>query len=291
MSCINKQTIEYEDLKRSSTLSSNVLDAYCIDFQNKHNRMPRLDEIPGSKSSQFLKEELKVNRFNGVSNEKLFEYTGTNSVQEAVVNLNNHYVDTETSAIDLGETSLIQFKQRPDTLSKEIETYYTPDILGSNEVIIDGLNKLRTLYGYDIKEVTQFELDSEEWSELMPKNKLVNGFIYNGNIYVNVDRMTSDTRVHEMLHLLVGAIRFTNPNLYQELLQATANIPNIAEIMQVNHFDKTQNDALEEIFVEELSKKLVGMPSKLNNLSKEQLYEINYNVKRILDTLLDGDYS
>lgn len=292
MGCINKKSIEYEDLKRSSTLSSKVLNAYCLSFQNKHSRMPRLDEIPGSDSSQFLKEELKINRFDSVSNERLLKFTGTETVQDAVINLNNHYIDSEIKAIDLGETSLIKIKKRPDVLPKNIETLYEPDIVYGNEAIISGLEKLRTQYGYDVREVTSYELNnSPEWQNLMPKNKLVNAFIYNGNIYVNVDNMTPASRVHEMLHLLVGSIRFTNPELYMQLLEATQQIPNIEDIIQVEHYDKTRNDALEEVFVSELSRKLVGMESRLNNLSTEQSYEINYNVKRILDTLLDGDYS
>lgn len=291
MKCINKQSVEYGDLKRSSTLSSKALDAYCLVFQDKHGRMPRLDEIPGSDSTSFLKEELKVNRFNGVQNDKLLDFTGTNSVEEAVINLNNHYVDVETSAIDLGESSIVKFKKRPDVQPKNIERYYDVDIFYGNDLIIGGLEKLRTLYGYDIKEITDFELNSEEWKHLMPANKIVNAFIYNGNIYVNVDQMTPDCRVHEMLHLLVGSIRFANPELYMSLLESAQNIPNIEVLMQMRHPDKTQNDALEEIFVSELAKKLTGVESKFDSLNEEQLYEINYNVKRVLDTLLEGDYS
>lgn len=292
MKCINKNTVEYEDLKRSSTLSSQALDAYCYTFQNKHSRMPRLDEIPGNDSSSYLKEELKVNKYNGVSNERLLGFTGESTVQDAVINLNNHYLDTEVSAIDLGETSLIKFKKRPDVKPKKIETYYTPDMQFGNDVIINGLDKLRNQYGYDIREVTTYELEnSTEWRDLMPKNKLVNGFIYNGNIYINTDNMTPDVQVHEMLHLLVGSIRFTNPELYSQLLQIAQTVPDIELLMQVHHSDKTYNDALEEVFVSELAKHLVGVDSKLSILSPEQLYEINYNVKRVLDTLLDGDYS
>lgn len=292
MSCINIKSLEYEDLKRSSTLSSDDLNAHCLAFKDQHGRMPRLDEIPGSNSSQFLKEELKVNRFNGVSNEKLLEYTGTESVQDAVINLNNHYVDTEVEALDLGESSIIKFRQRPDAIYKEIQTEYTPDITLSNDMIISGLEKLRTQYGYDVKEVTTYELSNfEEWRDLMPKNRLVNAFIYNSNIYVNVDNMTPASRVHEMLHLLVGSIRFTNPQLYSSLLEKAQQIPDIDTLMEVHHFDKTRNDALEEVFVSELSRYLVGMESKLDNIPKEQMYEINYNVRKILDTLLFGDYS
>ena len=291
MKCINKHTVEYEDLKRSSTLSNNMLDAHCLLFQDEHGRMPRLDEIPGSNSSEYLKSELKVNKYNGVSNKRLLDFTGSESVQEAVINLNNHYVDSQVKAIDLGESSLIEIKQRPDNLSKQIENEYIPDIEFGNDVIITGLNNLRELYGYDFKEVSNYELSQEQWDNLIPGNKVVGAFIYNGDIYINTDNMTPDSKIHEMLHLLVGSIRFTNPQLYQQLLEQTSKIQNIEFLVSYLHPDKTKNDALEEIFVTELANRLTGEPSQLDQLSKEQLYEINYNVKRVLDTLLFGDYS
>jgi hypothetical protein len=43
--------------------------------------------------------------------------------------------------------------------------------------------------------------------------------------------------------------------------------------------------------VHELSRQLAGIPSRLDTLGDQSRYEINYNVKRILDTLLFGDYS
>ena len=291
MGCISKNTIEYGDLKRSSTLSSEMLDTHCMVFFEEHNRLPRLDEIPGTDSSKYLHEELKVNQYNGVKKERLLEFTGAQNIEDAVINLNNHYVDSEVSAIDLGDSALIKIQQRPTTIPKELETIYEPDAEPDNSVIISGLNKLRDLYGYDFKEITNFDLEQEEWQNIMPANKTVNAFIYNGNIYINTDNMSPDSKVHEMLHLLVGSIRFANPSLYQQLLQQAVEIPNLDQLIVTKYPDKTQNDAIEEVLVTELAKKLTGMPSALDSVNKEQLYEINYNIKRILDTLLFGDYS
>lgn len=292
MKCINKDSVEYGDLKRSSTLSDKVLDTHCIVFQDKHNRLPRLDEIPGSDSTTYLKDVLKVNKHGGVSNEDLLKFTGTKSVTEAVQNLNSHYSDVQVEAIDFGKRSMLKITKRPDSLVKNIETYYEPSEEITSEHLINGLNTLRELYGYDFKEVTSYELEHDEkWKLLLPSNKTVKAFIYNGSIYINTDNMSPSSRIHEMLHLLVGSIRFSNPELYTSLLQKAAQIPNIEQLIQEQHPDKTQNDALEEIMVHELSRQLAGIPSRLDTLGDQARYEINYNVKRILDTLLFGDYS
>jgi hypothetical protein len=39
-------------------------------------------------------------------------------------------------------------------------------------------------------------------------------FIYNGNIYVNIDNATADSLVHEMLHILLGSMSRNNPSLF-----------------------------------------------------------------------------
>lgn len=291
MSCLNKTSVEYEDLKRSSTLPEDILDKHCLSFFDKHNRMPRLDEIPGSNSTEYLKKELKVTKYNGIKNKDLFELTGVNTVPEATINLNNHYLDSQIDIVDCGESSIIKMQQRPNNLVKDITQLYDVSNNITNENIIQGLHTLRKLYGYDFKEISSFELEQEEWKDLMPSNKLVKAFIYNGNIYINTDNFSPDSRIHEMLHLLVGSIRFANPKLYTTLLKQASMIENIDQLAQQLHPDKTRNDALEEILVSELANKLSGRQSRLDKLTDEQLYEINYNVKRTLDTILYGDYS
>ena len=50
----------------------------------------------------------------------------------------------------------------------------------------------------------------------------VNGFIYNGEIYINANLSEQDadkTKVHELLHLIVGSIKFTNPSVYNNFVK------------------------------------------------------------------------
>lgn len=291
MKCLNTNSTEYQNLKQASGIPIKTLNIKCAYFQEEHGRLPRLDELQGSNSTIYLKEQLKINKNDTADKNKLLEFTGTNSVNEAIININNKYPDQQFNAIDLGDKVMVDIKQRPDVVYKQLEKIYTPDENISPLTIIEGLDELRTLYGYDIREVDSVDLEQEEWSHLMPSEKRVNAFIYDGNIYINSDNMGSDSKIHEMLHLLFGHTRFSNPELYQSLLQLTSQIENLENILQAKYPNKTMNDALEEFTVSELAKYLAGMESKLDGLSKEQIYEINYNVKRTLDTLLSGDYS
>ena len=290
MECKLKNSVKYRDLKKVSTLPEYALDAQCSVFYNQHGRLPEYDEVTGSNSSGFLNEELHINKFNGVENQRLLQFTGKETVQEAVIDINNTYTDQQMEVLDLGESSIVKTFQRPDTKPKEITTRFEPNEEVSSTFIIQGLNTLRNQFGYDFKEVTNYDLNQEEWNHLMPKNKLVKAFIYDGNIYINVDRATPDSKVHEMLHLLVGTLRFSNPELYTSLLAQVEVLPNI-NILLDQHRDKTRNDALEEVFVTELSKNLVGVKSALDSMTKEERYEVQRNIKRTLDTLLLGDYS
>lgn len=291
MKCLNINSVEYQNLKQVSGIPDRIFNLACAQFQEEHNRLPRLDELQGSDSSKYLTEQLNVTKNNTVDTNKLLEYTGTNSVEEAVININNKHLDAQLRAINLGNKTIVDIKQRPSISYKNIDTIYNPDEIISPIPLIQGLNDLRELYGYNFKEVNQWELEQKEWSHLIPSEKNVKAFIYNGDIYINVDKMTADSKIHEMLHLLLGTVRFSNPELYENLLGSVMQVENIQTILQAKYPNRTQNDALEEFFVTELSKHLSGMNSKLSNLSKEQLYEINYNVKRTLDTLLFGDYS
>jgi hypothetical protein len=40
------------------------------------------------------------------------------------------------------------------------------------------------------------------------------GFILNGEVYINTDNCTIDTKVHELMHLFLGSIRMIDPKLY-----------------------------------------------------------------------------
>ena len=157
-------------------------------------------------------------------------------------------------------------------------------------VLNNTLQKLAELYGINFNTVTDAELNSERWANLMPESRLVNAFIYDGQIYINIDRANLDAPLHEMLHIFVGSMRFTNPDMYQELIQLSERFPNYDKLTS-QFSGKTRNDINEEIFITEISKHLTGQKSALTGIDEKLMYEISYNVHRVLDSVLMGTES
>lgn len=157
-------------------------------------------------------------------------------------------------------------------------------------ILNNALQKLASLHGITFNETSDAELNSDKWKGIIPDASLVNAFIYNGQIYINLDRANLDAPIHEMFHLFVGSLRFTNPQLYQSLVDSVQTLPNYQQLV-LEYPGRTRNDVNEEILVTELSKYLVGQPSSLASMDSATRYEISYNIKRMLDTILMGQDS
>jgi hypothetical protein len=67
---------------------------------------------------------------------------------------------------------------------------------------------MRNFYGINISYITNDDLieDVDVGS--------AKAFIKNGTIYINVDNATIDSPIHEMLHLFIGSISLSNPQLF-----------------------------------------------------------------------------
>lgn len=291
MICINKNSAEYQHLKEVSGISELSLDSICYEYLERFARFPRLDEINNSNSSKYLKNKLRLDSNNSTDIGEILKNTGENTLEDAIVKLNRQYNDLEISAIPIVNKAIVIIKQRPTDNYKNIEELHIPENKVNMSIIITkSLDKLAKLYGIKVNQVTDEDLNSEKYSEIINKDKLTKAFIYNGEIYINIDRWSPDSFVHEMLHLLVGSMRFTNPEIYNTLINQAETFQQY-DLLLKDQKGKTRNDANEEIFVTQLARYLVGMPSQISKLSETQEYEINYNVHRILDSMLMGDYS
>jgi hypothetical protein len=62
--------------------------------------MPKLDELPKVNSEPYLEKTLGVKKLSNIktiNTDRLLEYTGTNSVEEANIKLNSIYKDLEVT--------------------------------------------------------------------------------------------------------------------------------------------------------------------------------------------------
>lgn len=286
-----QDTIEYQSLKDKTGVQSVVLDIVCKKHLENFGRFPYLDEVPGSNSENHIKERLKIKKDGGAKIDRILETTNSENIEQASFKLNDEYRDKEIKITPIVEEAFIDITTRPTAVPTNMETIYTPDSDVSGPlVILKALDKLANIYGVKINEISDLELESDEWVNLMPRDRLVKAFIYNNEIYLNTDKFSPDSKIHEMLHLLVGSMRFSDPVRYASFIQQAENLPNYNRLA-LDFQNKTRNDLNEEIFIQELSKYLAGEQSDLYNLDPRSLYEITYNVRRVLDSMLMGQVS
>lgn len=290
LTCINKNSAEYQTLMERSGISDFILESICRDFLEKYGRFPHLDELQGSNSEPALRQELKINRYNSTSIDRILSTTGRQTIEEANVAINNQYRDLEVEIVPLNKEAIVDIIHRPTTDNFDVQPIQVDDNPNSYLVLNNALQKLGQLYGIKFNEITDAELNSEEWKSIIPDPNSVNAFVYNGQIYINIDKANLDAPIHEMMHILVGSIRFQNPSLYTDLINLTEQFPNYHKLVQ-KFPGRTRNDINEEIFIEEVSKYLSGLPSNISSINSKLQYEISYNVKRLLDTVLMGEDS
>lgn len=288
-SCININSVQYRELKRLSTLPEVLLKAEIAQYQDSHNgRFPTIDELPGASSIEAIEQDLKI-REDGTSNvEDILKFTGASDLNSANVIINDKYRDLDVEIVPLNKTAVINIKERP-SLFKYVETPKRDfNFVDSAMFISSSLDKMAVTMGIDIKHMSTEGLRSEGILDIIPDASQASAFVYNGNIYVNTDVASVDSQVHELMHILLGSMRFKNPELYMKLIQTAEMLPNFEDIA-INYPNRTKSDVLEEVFVEEFGRYLAGEPSEFSNFDNDTMYQIHYNITRTLDTILMGD--
>lgn len=289
--CINVNSAQYRELKRLSTLPELLLKAEIARFQENHNgRFPMVDEIPGASSVEAMKQDLKI-RNDGTSKiEDILNFTGASDLNTANVIINDRYRDLDTEIIPINKTAIINTVERPSIFKYGESPKRDFKFVDSAMFITSSLEKMATTMGINIKHMSNYAIQQSGLLEAVPEANQVSAFIYNGDIYVNTDIASIDAKTHELMHILLGSMRFKQPELYTELIQTVVSLPNIQELAAA-YPNRTQSDILEEVFVEEFSKHLMGIDSYIANLDSDILYQIHYNITRTLDSILMGDNS
>lgn len=294
--CINIKSVEFQTKLKQSGLSE---FAYAVEVQSyfdKQRRMgvsednlkyPELDMIEGADSSMHLSDGIKL-KDDGASIKDIITYAKTSSLEEAIVEINNKHRDLEVAMLPLNEQALVQIEHRPTaTTDKENPKV---EIVKEKRALIPIFNKLGALYGIKFNNVTIADIDNDPKFKGVTDAKHTNAFILNGDVYINMDVADIDAPIHELSHILLGSVKFQNPNLYNELVNVVEMLPDYGE--RVKLFPaRTRSDVNEEIFVTELSKFIANQSSAIQDLPEYVQDEILYNVKRLLDSMLMGDVS
>lgn len=287
--CSIKESQKCQTLSEMSGISLDSVAQICNEYLDLRNRYPELDEFD-SDSSEYLKEKFDIKTSKSGTNysntQMILDITGDNTIEEANASINDSHRDLDVKITDIDGVSIFEIKSRPN----EYRVGNTPfSITATTENqkqcgIISSLEKMRKYYGINIIPITT----SDEFPGLNVSQS--KAFIYNGNIYINLDNATADSPIHEMLHILLGSMNRQNPSLFYQLVESVEQIPNFDERAQY-YPNRTRSDVDEEIFVEELAKYLTGNKSIFDNIDENTIDQIMYYIQRDLDTILDGNYS
>lgn len=281
-----KQCVSTENYKTLDVLSDYYMDTV--------QQLPEMDELSFTDSSSLLKKNLNLVDDVYTTPSDILEYTNTQSLDEALVKLNTElHPDLDIQFTPVSNIVAIHYKRRPhkanglpsESLQTEEQSQYQKQIMFQ-----DMLYDIATKLGIQFKYITNEELSSDSWKNLVGDAKLVNAFVYNGDVYINTDNASVDSKLHELTHILLGNIRFINPELYISLLSEVGKLPNISKLAN-QYLDRTQSDILEEVLTTEFSKYITGKHSLFDSLSRPQIHRIDYYMLRCLDTMINGDYS
>jgi hypothetical protein len=119
------------------------------------------------------------------------------------------------------------------------------------------IGKLNHFYGTDFIYGT-----SEDLASIVPNAAVSKAFVHNGKIYINTDLATIDSPIHELLHIFLGSMRYTDPTFYFNLVTQARSFPSF-EHRASFYKNRTELDLCEEIFVEEFAKLLTNQTNDL----------------------------
>lgn len=344
-SAVDKGTYETELAK--SGLSELKYKAFLSEFLSTHDRLPELNEIPGADSRKFIydsfsniklekdKQAFKLLDENSFAIDKdgAMNLLGVNNETELQQKLNSIYKDKIIRIIPLVNSFIIKVKDKPSVYrpgqrvpGKYRATEYKvsnlrkelyPDITNVSAsdapgflILTEIVDKLATNYGIRIRTITESEVDNDANLKAVVQDYAnTKAFVYNGDIYLT-EHATIDSPVHEMMHLLLGSVKYTNPEIYSELMAETAKAVGEGSVknainerlksLNLENVDNEQmknqvtSDILEELLVDEFSKFMTGQ-SKEFEISKNEnisaFEEVFRTMNDILDTVLEGNGS
>lgn len=173
--------------------------------------------------------------------------------------------------IDADDNIQFQISGVPNILEINISDAVTEVTKNPATILNEIMDILEKKFGVKTIKVTDLDLASKKWNgTLSPKERTARAFIFNGNIYINIDRANIEDPVHELLHLFAAPM-FTKEGLSKKIGENTL-FDIISQLEVPESFNrnfkgssKNELDIKEEYIVTELAKFLTGQPSVFND--------------------------
>lgn len=324
ISCVDTNSVEFKALLQHSGLSEFLLETLVANYQDrkqneyrvKHGNLdnyketyPRLDEIPTrwldtkEAMQKFLDIDEQHKSKNGflIDPKSLYTKLNVDNINDAVYKLNDIYRNLDIEASTVGDSILLDVAKRPSLFNPEYTEKVDTSNLQSSAFIAQTIQKLQAKFNMQVYEGTTASFKKKGIFNVIPDASTAAAFVYKGVIFINTDIMDARTsKVHELLHILLGSIKFSDPQTYANLTSVVEQLDNYQDLIQ-QYPNRARSDINEEIFVTEYAKLLTQSldtenPAKypvslLANLNPEVLEALNYETTRVLDTILNGDES
>lgn len=321
MKCFDANTAQYQRLRaiaQAAGISEFQLRASVSQYYDKYGTWPPLDYIPNMDSSNYLKQQLAITDQGTTTLQKLEEFISTTDPIEAQQQINKLYQDQEVSIIPYHEDQvIIKIRKKPsiygEPFTEQIDWIQVLDERGVTKegrltpessvgILNNIINRLTSRYGIKIERFSNEDLEYDV-TRLRPIKGLpgiqqANAFIYDGVIYVNTSNAKADAPLHEFMHIIVGHLRETNPQLYQELvLSIEGTTDEDAELYKQKiailsndptYKGRTRNDINEELLVKEFAEFMTlpsyeGMFIQMSSSAKELIFQ---SITRAIDTFI-----
>lgn len=117
--------------------------------------------------------------------------------------------------------------------------------------LINVANHLSKNYGIKVNIVTTGDI-MRDFKEQIPNAGRINAFIYNSEVFINVDRAMTSDPLHEFAHLVLGSIKSKNSDAYYGLVSQVESLPDYSDRLDTyiqNGDKRARMDLNEEIFV------------------------------------------
>ncbi len=153
----------------------------------------------------------------------------------------------------------------------------------NNDRLNTILDRLEKLYGVKFHRVTTAHLMQGSFNSIIENATSINAFILDGEIYINMDRASSDAPIHEISHIILGSLKFTNPNMYYNIVSSVEQLEDYQQRLE-QYPNRSRSDANEEIFVDMFAKHFTqGTDLPLDKLTQDKL---EYEVKHTIDSAI-----
>lgn len=119
------------------------------------------------------------------------------------------------------------------------------------------------------------------------KLKQSSAFILGNKVYVNTDKASLSSPLHELMHIVMGVMKQTTPERYNLLIDKASELPGFTERYRKVMQNRVLSDAKEEAFVDAVAKSLQGIFSS-DNFNINNLLQSNNFFNDYLNILSNG---